>query len=402
MSQSWIIKYEPKTTEDIAGQEDALLSLDIFIKNYKTQKKKAAFLYGPSGCGKTILAKVLAKKHNLELIEVNASDYRTKDQIQEKVGNAIKQQSLFSTGKLILIDEIDGLSGVKDRGALTALADLMSTSSFPILCTAFDPYDQKFSGFRGKTQLIACKELSHTDIAKVLETLCKKENISYEDLALKGLARRSGGDLRAAINDLQGLAMQGTITTKHLEDLDARYHIESMPQALIKVFKNKDPHIALQAFEYVQEDIDQQFLWIDENLPQEYQGKALAEAYTSLSRADVFRGRISRWQHWHFLTSINALITAGVAAAKEEKPKSFTPYKPTMRLLKIWQANMKYQKRKAIAKKIAEYTHCSPYDALQSTLPFFTAIFKNYNPEQKKKMMELLDFDEDEKNWLEQ
>src|SRR3990167_3228102 len=202
MAESWIIKYEPKSEAEVIGQEKALEQLNLFIQNYKMQKKKAAFLYGPSGCGKTILVKALAKKHNLELIEVNASDYRTKEQIEEKVGNAIKQQSLFSTGKLILIDEIDGLSGVKDRGALTALADLMSTSSFPILCTAFDPYDQKFSGFRGKTQLIACKELSHTDIAKVLETLCKKENISYEDLALKGLARRSGGDLRAAINDL--------------------------------------------------------------------------------------------------------------------------------------------------------------------------------------------------------
>ena len=54
------------------------------------QKKKAAFLYGPSGCGKTILVKALAKKHNLELIEVNASDYRTKEQIEEKVGNATR------------------------------------------------------------------------------------------------------------------------------------------------------------------------------------------------------------------------------------------------------------------------------------------------------------------------
>ena len=401
ITQSWIIKYEPKTEKEIIGQDEALKQLDNFITSYKKQKKKAAFIYGPSGCGKTILAKVLARKHNLELIEVNASDYRTKEQIEERIGNAIKQQSLFSVGKLILIDEIDGLSGMKDRGALTTIADLMKDSKFPIICTATDPYDQKFSGFRAKTMLIECNTLDHNTIAIMLKFICDKEKIKYEELALKGLARRSGGDMRAAINDLQGLATNGSITQKQLEELSERLHMESMPNALIKVFKNSDPKVALSAFDNVSEDTDQQFLWISENLPKEYEKKDLARAYDHVSRADVFRGRISRWQHWRFLTYINTFLTAGIATAKDAKSKGFVQYSPTMRLIKIWQANMKYQKRKAIAKKIAERTHASTSDVIQSMLPYLKETFKNIDKEKKQSLIEELDLDSEEVEWLE-
>src|SRR3989344_1915177 len=222
ITQSWIIKYEPKTEKEIIGQDEAVKQLDHFIKSYKTQKKKAAFIYGPSGCGKTILAKVLARKHNLELIEVNASDYRTKEQIEEKIGNALKQQSLFSTGKIILIDEIDGLSGMKDRGALTTIADLMKDSKFPIICTAMDPYDQKFSGFRAKAQMIECNSVAAQDIFIFMKSICEKEKITYDEFALKNLSRRSGSDVRASINDLQGLAIRGNITKENVDELSER------------------------------------------------------------------------------------------------------------------------------------------------------------------------------------
>jgi predicted aldo/keto reductase-like oxidoreductase len=62
-----------------------------------------------------------------------------------------------------------------------------------------------------------------------------------------------------------------------------------MPQALLKVLKTTDPSVALKAFENVEEDINEQMLWIDANLPFEYtKPEDLASAYDKLSRADVF------------------------------------------------------------------------------------------------------------------
>ncbi len=100
MTQSWIKKYEPKSISDIEGQDEAIGELDSFVSNFSKQKKKAALLYGPSGSGKTVSVYAVAEKYNFEILEVNASDFRNKDQIESKVGNASKQMSLFTKGKV--------------------------------------------------------------------------------------------------------------------------------------------------------------------------------------------------------------------------------------------------------------------------------------------------------------
>ena len=68
------------------------------------------WLWGDSGTGKTATAVALAHELGLELIEVNASDSRNKEAIGSLIGGAVNQGSLFGTGKLILVDEVDGLS----------------------------------------------------------------------------------------------------------------------------------------------------------------------------------------------------------------------------------------------------------------------------------------------------
>ena len=158
--------------------------------------------------------------------------------------------------------------------------------------------------------------------------------------------------MRAAINDLQSLGTE-KITLQRFEELGYRNKQESIQEALIKVFKVSDSSIAKTAFQNVQEDIDQIFLWVDENLPKEYtDAESLASAYDALSRADVFKGRIHRWQHWGFLIYVDALLSAGVDVSKKQRNKSPIAYEQTQRLLKIWIAKQKYAKRQAIAEKL--------------------------------------------------
>ncbi|MBN2112466.1 replication factor C large subunit [Candidatus Woesearchaeota archaeon] len=401
MTLSWVKKYEPKKIGEIEGQDEAVKELDKFVESFSKQKKRAVLLYGPSGSGKTVSVYAVAKKHNLEMLEVNASDFRNKEQIDSKVGHASRQMSLFTKGKVILVDEIEGLSGQQDRGGLAALAKLIDETAFPIVLTAQNPWDQKFNAIRKKTSLIHFEELGYSNIYNVLKRICKEEKIKFDDIALKGLARRAGGDLRAGINDLQSLVEEKKeLTRESLEYLSQRSKIESMPSALIKVLKNSDPKIALGAFENVEEDIDKQFIWLDENLPKEYKDTSdLARAYEFMSRADVFKGRIRRWQHWRFLVYVNALLTAGVAVSKDEKYKDFVSYTPTRRILKIWAANMKYQKRKAIAAKIAEKTHTSSSRVMKDTLPYLQTIFRE-NKKMGKELADGLDLEPEELDWL--
>jgi replication factor C large subunit len=397
----YIEKYAPKKPSDITGQEDALRELANFANNFRASKKKAALLFGPSGIGKTSAAYVIAKQHNWEVVEVNASDFRTADDINSIVGGAIKQQSLFSSGKLILVDEIDGLAGNSDRGGTQALVKLIEETTFPIVLTATNPYDNKLSSVKSKSLLIQFSPLSADSIYSILRQICAHEKIPHDDDALKMLARRCGGDARAAINNLQVMGIiSGNLTKSAVEELSDRDRTEHIMSALQKIFKTTSLEVALKAFETVEEDVDEQFLWLDENLPKEYaRSEDLARAYDALSKADVFKARIRRWQHWRFLIYVSALLSGGVAVAKDAKNPAFVEYKPTGRILKLWWAKQKSMKKKAIAAKIAAKTHSSVKDVITSTMPYVLYSFKKSKNFQSK-FIEEFDLDDEEVEWM--
>lgn len=373
MSQNpWVVRHQPKTSQDIIGQDIPLRKLHDFLVGFKTQKKKAAFLTGPVGCGKTSSAIVLAKELGWELVEVNASDTRNADEIEAKIGEAARQQSLFFQGKLILVDEVDGISGQQDRGGIPALVKVIEQSAFPVVLTANDVEDSKFSPLKKVSTVIPFDKLNPDAVLDALERVCKAQGVQSERVPLVSLSHRCGGDVRAAINDLQSVCGHSKrISPEMVSALDSRNQIEAMEDALIKVFKVLDVQTAKSAFDGVGEDLDECMLWIEENLPKEYDDpRALSRACESLARSDVFRGRIKRWQYWRFLVYVSALMTAGVASAKDRRNKSQVKYVRSRRILSIYLMNIKNAKKKSIAKKIAGKTHASFKETMQQTIPF--------------------------------
>ena len=396
--QLFVDKYTSKSLKDIKGQDKALKSLNDFIKN---KKKSCAVLYGPTGSGKTSSVYALANDLDLEILEVNASDFRNAEGMQSTIGIASKQMSLFSKGKIILVDEIDGLSGTQDRGGIPELIRIIDESPFPIICTALDIFDNKFSALRKKSSMIEFEAITPDVVYEVLKEICTKEKIQYEEEDLRQLSRQSGGDVRAAITDLQIIsAGEKKVSKEDVMELSQRNKQESVPQALVKIFKSNDLKIALSAFDNIDEDLDQIKLWIDENLPNEYKKpEDLARAYHFISKADVFNRRIRRWQHWRFLVYINNFLSGGVSVSKDEKYKDFVQYKPTTRILKLWMANQKYAKRKAIAQKIHEKLHTSVKESIKTTVPYLQVMFKT-NRDMRDKIAQDLELDQEEVEWL--
>ncbi len=394
----WVEKYKPKNISEIKFQDLVINNVKDFIENYSRQKKKALIIYGSTGTGKTCSVYAIAAELGLEIIEVNASDVRNAEQINTRLGNALFQKSLFSKGKVILVDEIDGLSGMKDRGGVAALAKLVEKSTFPIILTAEDPFDRKFSSIKRKSLLVKYIPADVNELKNLLKNICKKEKIQADDFSLMMLARRTGGDVRAAITDLQILTHNKKLRKEDIEVLDDRKQTESIKQALTKIFKTKNPEIALASFDNINENFDEFFLWVDENISKEYKDiEDIAKAYDALSLADVYRGRIKRWQHWRYLVYMKDLLTAGISLAKKEKYQNFTDYKESSRLLKIWIANAKNMKRKAIAEKWAEETHISSKRAFKDIF-FLKVIFKNKNF--AKEIADDLELEKEEVDWL--
>jgi len=390
-------KYAPQNSDQVFGQQKAVGELKDFIVNYKQKKFRAALLYGPIGNGKTSSVYALAKQLDYDLLEINSSDLRNQDAMKTFLNSVLGQQSLFFKPKLILIDEIDNVSGVKDRGAVQALTKAIEKSTFPVILTANDPFNSKLKALKKVSQMIEFHKLQYRTVSHALEWVAQQEGIKYEEKAINSLSRQVDGDLRGALIDLQANSTGGSFIFSDLEGISDRKRTESIMNALSIIFKSSSVENALPALNDVDLKMNEVFLWMDENLPKEYlDSGSLARAYEHISRADVFTGRIKRQQHWRFLVYINNLLTAGISSAKDERNPNFIPYKQTMRLLKIWQSNMKLAKKKEIAEKLAIATHTSKKVAIDQ-IPYFQQIFKNSN---NKQIAEELDLSDDEVDWL--
>lgn len=399
-------KYAPQNSTQIIGQDLALAQLKDFLVNYKNNlknnknKHKAAFLYGPIGTGKTSSVYALAKELKCDLLEINSSDLRNDENMSSFLSASLGQQSLFFQPKIILIDEVDNISGTKDRGCIPAVARALEKATFPVIITANDPFESKFKDLTKNSLMIEYQKIPHKTIAAFLQNICQQEKINFEEKALHSLARQVDGDLRGALIDLQVCSTDNNFTFEKVSSLSDRKRTESILQALTLIFKSSQVSNALPALENVDLETNEIFLWLDENLPKEYSSpSALAKAYEHLARADVFNGRIKNQQHWRFLVYINDLLTAGISSAKEERNIQFTEYKPTMRILRIWQAKMKFGKKKEIAAKLARVTHTSEKLALQE-IPYFQNIFRNSSAEQGQNLIKELELTEEEVEWL--
>ncbi|MEK6969532.1 MAG: replication factor C large subunit [Nanoarchaeota archaeon] len=391
------LKYAPKNSNQIFGQDKAVEELKEFIVNYKTQECKAALVYGPLGNGKTSSVYALAKELGYDVLELNSSDFRDAESIKIFLDSALGQQSLFFRPKIILIDEVDNLSGVKDRGCVPALMKAIEKSSFPVVLTANEIEDSKLKPLKKSSQLINFHKLQYRTIAHTLQWVCEQESIPFEEKAINSLARRADGDLRGALLDLQVCSADKQISFTAVTNLSERKKTETILNALTVIFKSSSAENALPALDDLDTDLRDVFFWMDENLPKEYlSAKSLAKAYEHLARADVFNGRIIRRQHWRFLVYINNLLTAGISSAKEEKNPDFTAYRPTMRFLRMWQAKMKNAKKKEIAEKLARKTHTSQKVALEQ-VPYLRALFTGSSGPEIAKELEL---NEEEVDWL--
>ncbi len=358
---NWAEKYRPKYFGEVKGQEQQIEKVKEFLKNFrKYGQTKAILLHGPPGTGKTTIAHVAANESFSEIFEINASDLRNRDKLKEILKPVTEQKSLIKKGKVILVDEVDGISE-SDFGGLQELIKLIEFSFYPIILTANDIWGKKFNELRKKTEIIQLKEIIYKTIKEILIDILKKEKKFVNAEVLNEIVINSKGDLRAAINDLQTIS---GIPDYSQISLDERNKEVDIFNALRIIFKGKPSEESLKIFESVNKEIDEIMLWIEENIPVEYHGKELVRAFDLLSKADIFKRRIYRQQYWRFLIYENVFLSYGISSAKTSQKTGFTNYKKPTRILKMWLNNQKIEKKKSIAKKFAFYTHIGEKRAL--------------------------------------
>jgi len=380
---TWTEKYRPKSFNEIIGQDEAILKIKSFIKNFPN-KKKAVIIHGEPGTGKTTLALVLAKETDSEIFEINASDLRDKERLQLTLRPAIEQKSLTKKNKIILIDEADGMTGT-DRGGINEILKLIEITEYPIIMTANDVWAKKIGPLRKMCEMIETKKLDYKIIKNYLFDILRKENKFVDYQLITNLAVKARGDLRAALNDLQTVV---EIDKTEKVFFDERNKEMKIFDALKKIFKLKATNEITEVFDSLNMDLDEIILWIEKNIPKEYSGKELKKAYDFLSEADIFKGRIYRKQYWRFLVYESIFLSYGIASVKRDNRIGFTIYQKPTRILKIWMYNQRVENKKKIAEKYAKHTHISQRKILQDFEIIKRIIKSNPNIQRELKLDE--------------
>ena len=383
----WTEKYRPKNFLEVKGQDEAVAKIKRFIEEFylgklTRAKKKAIILHGLPGVGKTTLAYVIANESNSEIFELNASDLRNRIKLQEILKPAIEQKSLTKKNKVILVDEVDGISAV-DRGGLSELIYLIEMTSYPVVITANDIWGKKLSALRRKSEIVNLKEIGYKIIRDIMIDIMRKESKFLNIDILTKISIKAKGDLRAAINDLQ---TESSVNEPEIF-VDERNKEVDIFNALKLVFKGAPSDKTLGIFDSVKMPLDEIILWIEKNIPSEYQGKELARAFDLLSKADIFKGRIYKKQYWRFLVYENIFLSYGISSSKKSVKTGFTSYNKPDRILKIWLHNRKTEKKKSIAVKYAKYVHVGTKRAMNE-FPMIKEFLKNSEIQKELRLTE--------------
>lgn len=401
----WVEKYRPKKIADVVGNEEAKKEYIAWINSWVRGKptRKAALLYGPPGSGKTSIVHATASEYNWELIEINASDVRSRDAIRNRVFPAIQTRSVYGySGKIILIDEVDGVYTKEEMSGLDAIIELINLTSYPIVLTANDPWDPKLRDLREMCKLIEFKKIGKRDIMRVLEEICSKEGITCDREVLSAIAENAKGDLRAAINDLQSIAMgKKIISLADLQILGERAAQENMFEVVRIVLTAKTPEGALSVTRLPSLDYEMLIQWLSENIIAQYTPSlmAIADAYNALSLADIYLSRMKREQIWAMLPYVMELITAGVASARNKPPFKFVKYNFPEKLRLLSRLKNKREKFVQASKSAAERLHISTSTFRTEILPYLRLIY-TYSPEKAMKILSSLGISEENTKYL--
>ena len=264
--QPFHLKYRPHNLDELVGQD----LISITLKQALITKKIApAYLFsGPRGTGKTSSARIFAKSLNclsyegpnpkpcnqcemcssiiqgiaLDIIEIDAASNTGVENIREIIERA-KFAPTQARWKVYVIDECHMLSTAASNALLKTIEEPPSRVVF-ILATT-NP-ERVLNTIHSRCQKFDFRRINTLEIYKHLINIAKKEKISYEEMALKLIAKRANGGMRDAQSTLDQLSLlpEG-ITKKNVEDLLGEVSENDLINLIISLIENK-PEVLIE------------------------------------------------------------------------------------------------------------------------------------------------------------
>ncbi|MDD1651924.1 MAG: replication factor C small subunit [Methanomicrobiales archaeon] len=218
----WIEKYRPQRLEEMVGQEKIVDRLRSYVKSGSLPH---LLFTGPAGVGKTTAAVALAREFygdswQMNFRELNASDERGIDVVRNQIKQCARTTPLAgATFKILFLDEADALTSDAQAALRRTMENYAQTCRFILSCN----YSSKIiDPIQSRCAIYRFRPLDSDAIAREMDRIAKREGLTIEPDALEGILFIAQGDMRKAINALQGVAiLTSTITREKLFEVTA-------------------------------------------------------------------------------------------------------------------------------------------------------------------------------------
>lgn len=393
MSQDWTEKYRPRTLDGVIGNPKAVRELRGWADSWNdgTVSKKAAVLIGTPGIGKTTSAEALANDMGWGITEMNASDQRTGDIIRTVALRGANSDTFNDSGdflssrdggrKLIVLDEADSLFGNADRGAIPVIIELIRKTKQPVILIVNDFYalSKKSSVIKNETLQITFQRPTSVSIVKALRKIAAAEKVAVDEDSLTRIAKNSNGDMRAAVRDLESIAVgKDTVTVDDASQLSDRIVRKGMYDLMNSIFRRNDAMGSRAMLRDIDEEPGFVMLWIDENMPYEFRDVSdLIRGYERLSKADIFLGRVNRRQYYGMWSYANDTMTVGVSTAKHSSYVNRDRFRFPNYLMKMSRSKSVRAAKSDVCLKLAKYMHTSTNRVSMDVLPSLKIMLAN-------------------------
>jgi len=220
----WVEKYRPETIDEIVGQEDITRQLAGYVAKGELPN---LLLSGEAGIGKTTSAVALAKEFYGDdwqdnFLELNASDDRGIDVVRDRIKDFARTSFGGYDHRIIFLDESDSLTADAQAALRRTMEQFSNNVRFILSCNysnqIIDPIQSRCSVFRYSA-------ISDDVVAKKLREIAENEGVTVTEDGVDALVYTANGDMRRAINALQGAAVLDRDV-----DEDAVYQITSTPR----------------------------------------------------------------------------------------------------------------------------------------------------------------------------
>ncbi|KAJ2553258.1 DNA replication factor C complex subunit Rfc1 [Coemansia sp. RSA 1933] len=240
-SELWTEKYKPTKLKDLCGHKENAKMIIQWLGWWASgtiPEKRAVLISGPPGIGKTTTAHLVAKLAGFDVLELNASETRSKNALSSILGSAVGnrsmlefdkkrlrqmeadqekqqendadlQQALTASGakKLaVIMDEVDGMSG-GDRGGTTELIQLIKRTKVPIICICNDRQSTKVRSLANHCEDIRFRRPTEQQMRARLNTIAFREGLTLGPNAITQLVQSTHNDIRQIINLMSSYAL---------------------------------------------------------------------------------------------------------------------------------------------------------------------------------------------------